>query len=222
MTALGGSAVSFRICCWLGVPGQQFVNAVDLVVGDTFEDLGELGLWVDVVEPGGLDERVNDGGGLAATGRARSASWRVRPGCCRSPRSRARYRAAGASFGSAHGGLPPAAGFWQRSSAAALAASSPVQRGAARPWAGGYQRGTRAAVRGPPSMVSTSRWWTPSTSKPFHPKLRLRTDPPQGRSGLTLTLVRGSPDLVTRGHRESASAVEAIESSIAITISCRL
>ena len=38
-----------------------------------------------------------------------------------------------------------------------------------------------------PPMVSTSRWWTPSTSEPSHPKLRLQTDPPQGRSGQTLT-----------------------------------
>ena len=43
---------------------------VDLLVGDTFEDPGEPGLRVDVVERGGLDQGVGDGGGPAAAGRA--------------------------------------------------------------------------------------------------------------------------------------------------------
>ena len=62
--------MSFRLGCRLGVPGQQLVDAVDLVVGDAFEDLGEPGLRIDVVEPGGLDQGVGDGGGPAAAGRA--------------------------------------------------------------------------------------------------------------------------------------------------------
>ena len=62
--------MGFPVFARSAVPGQQLVNAVDLVVGDAFEDLGEPGLGVDIVEPGGLDQGVGDGGGLAATRRA--------------------------------------------------------------------------------------------------------------------------------------------------------
>jgi len=43
------------------VPGQKFVDPVDLVVGDTSEHIGEPGLWIHVIELGGLDQGVGDG-----------------------------------------------------------------------------------------------------------------------------------------------------------------
>ena len=55
-----GSAVSFRICGRCGVPGQQFVDAVDLVIGDAFGNTGEPDLRVDAVEPGGSDQGVGN------------------------------------------------------------------------------------------------------------------------------------------------------------------
>ena len=64
------SGFSFPIFGRRGVPGQRFIDAVDLEVGGPFEDPGEPGLRVDIVEPGGLDQGVGDGGGLAAAGRA--------------------------------------------------------------------------------------------------------------------------------------------------------
>ena len=42
----------------LPVPGQKLVQAGLWRVGDPAEDVGEPGLRVDVVEPGGADERV--------------------------------------------------------------------------------------------------------------------------------------------------------------------
>jgi len=52
--------------CWLApVPGQQLVETPDRVVGDTGKHVGEPGLGVDVVELGGDDQAVDDGGALA-------------------------------------------------------------------------------------------------------------------------------------------------------------
>ena len=44
------SGVSFEYCRPHSVPRQQLVGAIDHVVGTAFEDLGEPGLRVDVVE----------------------------------------------------------------------------------------------------------------------------------------------------------------------------
>ncbi len=49
------------------VPGQQLVDAVDLVVGDAVEDIGDPDLRVGVVEPGGLGQGVGYGGGADGT-----------------------------------------------------------------------------------------------------------------------------------------------------------
>ena len=52
---------------WLGpVPGQEFVETSDRMVGDAGEHVGEPSLGVDVVELGGGDQAVDDGGALAA------------------------------------------------------------------------------------------------------------------------------------------------------------
>ena len=48
LTARAGSGVSLSIFSRRAVPRQQIVDAVDLVIGDAFEDLGEPGLRVDV------------------------------------------------------------------------------------------------------------------------------------------------------------------------------
>ncbi len=37
-------------------PGQEFVDPIDLVIGNAAEDGGEPGLGVDAVELGGLDQ----------------------------------------------------------------------------------------------------------------------------------------------------------------------
>ena len=58
------------LCGGGAVPAQQFVDAVDVVVGDALGNLGEPGLRTDGVELGGLDLGIGDGDGLAADGRA--------------------------------------------------------------------------------------------------------------------------------------------------------
>jgi hypothetical protein len=40
------------------VPGEQFVEAIDPMIGDAAGDVGEPGLGVDVVEATSLNERV--------------------------------------------------------------------------------------------------------------------------------------------------------------------
>ena len=48
------------------VPGQQFGDAVDRVVGDAGEHVAQPGLRIEAVELGGLDQRVDGRGALAA------------------------------------------------------------------------------------------------------------------------------------------------------------
>ena len=48
------------------VPGQQLVEPGGGVIGDAGEDVGEPGLRVDVVELGGDDQGVHEGGALTA------------------------------------------------------------------------------------------------------------------------------------------------------------
>ena len=54
----------------LVVPRQQLINPVDLVVGNTNEDIRQLSLRIQVVELCGFHEGVNDGSGLATAFRA--------------------------------------------------------------------------------------------------------------------------------------------------------
>ena len=49
------------------VPGHQFIELLDGMAGDTGEDVGQPGLGIDVVELGGDDEAVHEGGTVAAT-----------------------------------------------------------------------------------------------------------------------------------------------------------
>ncbi len=53
---------------WVGFPfpGEQFVEPVDGVVGDARDDVGEPCLGFDAVQPGGLDEGIEDGGAMVA------------------------------------------------------------------------------------------------------------------------------------------------------------
>jgi hypothetical protein len=59
----------------LPIPGQQLVDALCGMILDAREDIGEPGLRVDVVELGGLDQRVDRrsrGGGQASRSRIRT------------------------------------------------------------------------------------------------------------------------------------------------------
>jgi hypothetical protein len=48
------------------VPGHEFVDAIDLVIGEALENPCEPCLRIDVVQLAGFHERVGDGGGLSA------------------------------------------------------------------------------------------------------------------------------------------------------------
>ena len=49
------------------IPGEQFVDAGDLVVSDTGQNISEQGLGVNVAKFGGSDQCVGDGGGFSAS-----------------------------------------------------------------------------------------------------------------------------------------------------------
>jgi hypothetical protein len=48
------------------LPGQEFIETVSGVIGDTREDISKPGLWVDVIEATCLNECAKDSGALAA------------------------------------------------------------------------------------------------------------------------------------------------------------
>ena len=48
------------------VPGQEFGDAPRRVVGNAGEHVGEIVLWIETVELGAFDQRVNGGGAAAA------------------------------------------------------------------------------------------------------------------------------------------------------------
>jgi hypothetical protein len=50
----------------LPIPGQELVDALGRMILQSHQDIGEPRLRVDVVELGGLDQRVDGGGALAA------------------------------------------------------------------------------------------------------------------------------------------------------------
>jgi hypothetical protein len=50
------------VCCLLcerQVPWEQFVDLADWMVGDSFKDLVEINLWIESVEFGGAEQRVD-------------------------------------------------------------------------------------------------------------------------------------------------------------------
>ncbi len=49
------------------VPGQELVDALGRMIGETGKDVGEPGAGIDVVELGGFDQGV-DGGGARGAG----------------------------------------------------------------------------------------------------------------------------------------------------------
>ena len=49
-----------RELCGLPVPGKECVETAHGMVGDAGEDVGEPCLRIDVVEPAGLDQRLDD------------------------------------------------------------------------------------------------------------------------------------------------------------------
>jgi hypothetical protein len=52
------------------MPRQQLVETLRWMLRDAGEDVGEPGLWIDIVELGGDDQAVEAGGALAAPIRA--------------------------------------------------------------------------------------------------------------------------------------------------------
>lgn len=50
----------------LPVPGQKLVDALGGMILQASEDVGEPGVRIDVVDPGGVDQRI-DRGSAAAT-----------------------------------------------------------------------------------------------------------------------------------------------------------
>ena len=42
------------------MPGKQFVDSVDRVVGDAGEDIAQISLGIEAVQGGGLDQGVED------------------------------------------------------------------------------------------------------------------------------------------------------------------
>jgi hypothetical protein len=51
-------------------PGQEIVDAIDRVVGDSGENVAQIGLWVEAVEGRGLDQGVENGRATATAVRA--------------------------------------------------------------------------------------------------------------------------------------------------------
>ena len=60
------SVISGRLLARLPVPGQQCVDLSGRMVGDAADDVGEVGLGVDMVELAGLDDGVENRGAVAA------------------------------------------------------------------------------------------------------------------------------------------------------------
>src|SRR5687767_10351016 len=48
------------------IPGEKLVQTVHRMVGDAGQHVGEPGLWIDVVQLRGHDQRCDDGGPLGA------------------------------------------------------------------------------------------------------------------------------------------------------------
>ena len=52
--------------CWYPVPGEQFFDAGLWMIRHSGDDIGEVGVGIDVVEATGLDEGIHGGGALTA------------------------------------------------------------------------------------------------------------------------------------------------------------
>ena len=48
------------------VPGEEFIDAVDRMIGYAVDDVGEPGFGIEVIQARGLDERVHDSGAASA------------------------------------------------------------------------------------------------------------------------------------------------------------
>jgi hypothetical protein len=64
--------VSYLLC--KVIPGQQFINPVDLVICDTAENISEPSLWINAVELGSFNQGEGDCHGFAATNNPRQFS----------------------------------------------------------------------------------------------------------------------------------------------------
>ena len=56
--------------CWVDVPRQQFIDAIDRMVADSLEHRGQIIVRVDAIEFGRAKYRVQHGGSLASGDRA--------------------------------------------------------------------------------------------------------------------------------------------------------
>ncbi len=73
------------------VPRQQVSDMIDWVVGDAYQDIAQVGFWINAVELCVFDERIHSGCSLAAIGAGAdncSCRWRrraapARSHCCR-------------------------------------------------------------------------------------------------------------------------------------------
>src|ERR1700720_732863 len=55
-----------RSAARLPVPGQKFADAIDRMIGDAGQNIAQIGLRVEAIHFGGLDEGVHRGGSHAA------------------------------------------------------------------------------------------------------------------------------------------------------------
>ena len=51
---------------WQPVPGQEFVDPVDRVIGDAADYVAQIGFRIETVQPCGLDDGVHGCGTVAA------------------------------------------------------------------------------------------------------------------------------------------------------------
>lgn len=63
LSGAGGGLGTFR----RDVPRQEFVDAVDRMIGDAGQHIAEIGFGVEVVEFGAADQAVDRGGSFAAS-----------------------------------------------------------------------------------------------------------------------------------------------------------
>ena len=57
---------NFECSVQVDVPGQEFLDAVNGMVGDAAQDVGQVGFWIQSVQFRGTQQGIHRGGALAA------------------------------------------------------------------------------------------------------------------------------------------------------------